>query len=101
MQADAAAGRGSGVHRVPGDSALELTVVHPEAALHPGGHRLVQSAVFLSLECGYLGRVGLHSLPQADRFYLRCGMTDLGQDSGCESLRYWEMTPDQAENFVK
>ena len=60
------------------------------------GTALVRAAVQLSLETGYLGRIGLHSLPQADKFYRRLGMTDLGTDEAYERLRYFEMTPLQA-----
>lgn len=42
---------------------------------------------------------GLHSLPQANGFYANtCGMTDLGP--GYDNLRYFEMTPEQAQVFI-
>ncbi len=44
---------------------------------------------------------GLHSLPQANGFYANtCGMTDLGPDPGYDNLRYFEMTPEQAQVFI-
>lgn len=66
------------------------------------GTALLSAAVALSDEEGFKGRVGLHSLPQADAFYrTRCGMTDLGPDSGyAGQLRYFEMTADQARAFL-
>ena len=48
------------------------------------------------------GRIGLHSLPQANDFYANtCGMTDLGADRDYNGgLRYFEMTPEQAQAFI-
>ncbi len=48
------------------------------------------------------GRIGLHSLPQANSFYAYvCGMTDLGQDATYENLRYFELEPERARNFIE
>lgn len=66
------------------------------------GTALLSAAVALSVEEDFRGRIGLHSLPQADRFYRdRCNMIDLGPDSGVQGLRYFEMTPEQARIFLK
>lgn len=73
----------------------------------PGRYRgvgsiLIRTAIECSLQEEFKGRIGLHSLPQADQFYRdSCGMTDLGPDSGYQDLRYFEMTPEQAQEFVK
>ena len=66
------------------------------------GTALVTAAVALSEEEGFKGRMGLHSLPQADAFYReRCGMHDLGPDASYPGgLRYFEMTPDQASRLL-
>lgn len=65
------------------------------------GSVLIGAAITLSEALGFRGRIGLHSLPQADGFYEKtCGMTDLGADSGYQDLRYFEMTPDQARAFI-
>ncbi len=65
------------------------------------GTELILAAVELSITEGFKGRVGLHSLPQANRFYAnRCGMTDLGQDKTYENLRYFEITLEQAQVFI-
>ena len=62
----------------------------------------IRAAVALSEESEFHGRIGLHSLPQADGFYAgTCGMTDLGTDLDYEGLSYFEMTPEQAQAFVK
>jgi hypothetical protein len=61
------------------------------------GPLMMATAASLSLEEGFHGRVGLHSLPQAESFYRdKCGMTDLGIDAHKENLVYFEMTNDQA-----
>ena len=64
------------------------------------GGVFVDTAIQLSLDSGFRGRVGLHSLPQAVGFYrLACGMTALGVDSAHESLMYFEMTAQVAAAF--
>jgi len=65
------------------------------------GKIFLAAAIQLSIDNGFKGRIGLHSLPQADAFYTGCGMTDLGRDPspGMQQLRYYEMTPEQAQAF--
>lgn len=65
------------------------------------GSALITAAVALSDEEGFKGRLGLHSLPQADAFYRKIGMTDLGQDPAYQNLRYFEMTVEQARAFLE
>jgi hypothetical protein len=66
------------------------------------GSILVAAAIHLSTEEEFQGRIGLHSLPQADEWYrMSCGMTDLGPDPSAQNLRYFEMTPQQALEFLK
>lgn len=60
------------------------------------GTVLIRAAIQLCLESGSQGRLGLHSLPQADNFYRRLGMTDSGRDSDYDDLRYIELTALQA-----
>jgi hypothetical protein len=61
---------------------------------------MIAAAVELSWELGYKGRIGLHSLTDAEFFYKKtCGMTELGRDSAHEDLMYFEMTEKQAEAF--
>jgi hypothetical protein len=64
------------------------------------GWQLLELAVRLSEGLDFRGRIGLHALPQAEGFYKRCGMTDLGKDRRCENLRYFEMTEEQANAFL-
>ena len=66
------------------------------------GTTLLSAAVALAFDEGFKGRIGLHSLPQADSFYRgHCGMTDLGPDPAYQDLRYFEMTAEQAQTFLK
>lgn len=64
------------------------------------GSLLLRAAIELSREEGFKGRLGLHSLPQSNSWYNKCGMTDLGIDAGYHNLRYFEMTPEQADAFI-
>lgn len=74
----------------------------PEPLYGGVGKIFLAAAIQISIDNGFKGRIGLHSLPQDDAFYTGCGMTDLGQDSspGAQNLRYFEMTPDQAHVFI-
>ena len=66
------------------------------------GKVLLRVAVELSVAQEFKGRIGLHSLPQADAFYERCGMTSLGPDPRYHGrLTYFEMTPAQAARFCQ
>jgi len=64
------------------------------------GSILIRAAIELSKLEGFCGRIGLHSLPQSNDFYAKAGMIDLGVDVNYQNLRYFEMTPEQADEFV-
>ena len=65
------------------------------------GSILIRAAIALSEDLEFHGRIGLHSLPQANSFYAKtCGMTDLGADPSYQNLHYFEMTPERARDFV-
>jgi hypothetical protein len=65
------------------------------------GAILLATAVSLSIEQEFNGRIGLHSLPQSEEWYRDfCGMADLGIDEEYQRLRYFEMTADQAARFL-
>lgn len=65
------------------------------------GSRLIEAAVLKSKEEDCKGRLGLHSLPMTDSFYINtCRMTPVGRDPGKQNLLWLEYTPDQAENFL-
>ena len=64
------------------------------------GTIMIRAAIEVSRDQEFRGRIGLHSLPSAERFYAEaCGMTDLGLDGTYEGLRYFEMTSVQADAF--
>jgi hypothetical protein len=66
------------------------------------GSVFITAAIRLSRANGYEGRIGLHSLPQAEEFYRRkCGMTYMGIDADYEGLPYFEMTPSQVEAYER
>ena len=64
------------------------------------GSILLEAAVRASLNESFGGRVGLHSLPQADGFYAGCGMTLLGTEHRNGPLNYFEFTRDAAAKFI-
>lgn len=51
---------------------------------------LLNFARFRSLDLGYEGRVALHALPGAERFYDSRNMMNFGADSDKEDLIYFE-----------
>lgn len=64
------------------------------------GRIFIAAAIQTSTDVGYKGRIGLHSLPAAERFYEeKCGLTRLGSDSSHQNLTYYEMTETQADAF--
>lgn len=67
------------------------------------GLNFFAAAIGLSLEVGYEGRVGLHSLPNplTERFYEKtCKMTPVFRDPQMQDLQYFEMTSAQAQAFL-
>lgn len=70
------------------------------------GRVLMTTAITLSRDLGYDGRIGLHSLPQTNSFYENtCGMLPLGEDTfnsphGSYTLSYYEMTPAAANDYI-
>ena len=83
---------------------LELggeTTNQPNTSLPRVAPQLVEMGIRWSHQLGFKGRIGLHSLPQAEAFYrVRCRMTDLGLDTGCYNLCYFEMTEAQSNTFL-
>lgn len=65
------------------------------------GKIMLGVAVSLSLDEGWDGRTGLHSLVQAEGFYKRIGMSDLGIDPSHERLRYFEFSSSSARKFLE
>jgi hypothetical protein len=64
------------------------------------GTILMAEAVRISIEESLEGRVGLHSLPQAEAFYVKCGMTRVGIDSDYYDLTYFEFSGRDGMNWL-
>ena len=63
---------------------------------------MVAVAIKLSIKQGFNGRVGLHSLPEAEGFYSNfCAMSSLGADKNYDNLPYFEFTAKQAKSFLE
>jgi hypothetical protein len=78
-----------------------LPSIVPEPRYAHVGSVLLATAITVSREEEYKGRIGLHSLPQSEGWYLKaCGMTLVGQDHQYQNLKYFEMTPEQASKFI-
>ena len=64
------------------------------------GRILIATAISLSIESGFHGRLGLHSLPQSESWYRDVArFTDLGLDAP-KRMHYFEATMDQARAFL-
>ena len=61
------------------------------------GSTLLSFAKQRSREIGYEGRVGLHALPKAKKFYQKKGMINFGVDTDKEDLVYFEWLKDSEE----
>ena len=64
------------------------------------GPVLLRFAVEQSLAEGHNGRIGLHALDQAVRFYQSIGMASLGADPTKEHLTYFEFSEASAQRFL-
>ena len=63
------------------------------------GRVLIATAIHLSIEQGFGGRIGLHSLSTSQSWYRdTLGLTDCGYD-GAKNMHYFEMTDQQAQAF--
>ncbi|WP_316872139.1 GNAT family N-acetyltransferase [Ralstonia mannitolilytica] len=61
---------------------------------------MLHAAIQLSLDAEFKGRIGLHSLPKAEGFYERQGFHCLGVDPAKENLKYYELSPQAASEFI-
>jgi hypothetical protein len=65
------------------------------------GPVLMRTAVQLSYDEGFHGRIGLHALPQSEEFYRDdCEMHGCGPDASVDDLPYYEMTREIAARFT-
>jgi hypothetical protein len=65
------------------------------------GNLLIAEAVDVSLSRGLNGRIGLHSLPQAEPFYRdKCRFAEFGPDANENGLVYFEYSEQQARSHL-
>ena len=64
------------------------------------GTRLMEAAVYLSINEGFDGRLGLHSLSKAEDFYRKHKMTELQKDPKKQNMIWFEFTPEQSRKFI-
>jgi hypothetical protein len=83
-----------------------LKLLEPNPRYGGVGSKLIRAAVDLSLEEGYKGRIGLHSLPgnnkgEPEWFYRStCKMESIEAERDGEGLPYFELTPEKATEFL-
>jgi len=77
---------------------LRALIGHPRYA--GVGFVFLHAAIQMSIDNGFKGRIGLHSLPQAEAFYEKHGFLCLGADPEKEGLKYYELTPQAAHEFI-
>jgi hypothetical protein len=64
------------------------------------GTSLFTLALSQSFDFEYKGRIGLHSLPDAEPFYRKLGMDDFGYDPSYHNLRYFELSKNVASKII-
>lgn len=65
------------------------------------GVALLIEAIIISIEMGFDGRTGLHSLPQAEAFYQdKCRMSRIGPDPNYYDLVYFEHSAISARTWL-
>jgi hypothetical protein len=65
------------------------------------GSVLLGFAINLSVELEYKGRIGLHSLPNAELFYQKLGMKSFGSDPEYKGLKYFELSANAAQEIIQ
>ncbi len=63
------------------------------------GRALLATAISMSIELEFKGRIGLHSLPESESWYNYLGLTNCGLDA-TKRMLYFEMTEAQARSFL-
>ena len=64
------------------------------------GIALITHAIDVSMNEGMNGCIGLHSLPQAEKFYAKkCRMNDFGIDKA-KNMKYFEMSDENVANWL-
>lgn len=75
-----------------------MNVLQAKPVYKDVGSELMRMAVKESLDRGFGGRVGLHSLPRAETFYDGIGMTRMAPDPDKGGLVYFEFAEDSAKS---
>ncbi len=89
------------VETAPWNIKLLMKALGREPQYAPIGSVLIRAAVRKSIEEGVKGRLGLHSLPSSERFYLHaCGMKGVERDPAKQNLLWCEFTPEGADKFL-
>ncbi|BAN34111.1 hypothetical protein SCD_n00262 [Sulfuricella denitrificans skB26] len=65
------------------------------------GTILMRAAIETSIDIGFKGRIGLHSLPQSEEFYENCGLDFQGIDASVGNLKYFELSQKAATEFLR
>lgn len=65
------------------------------------GTILMRAAIENSVDIGFKGRIGLHSLPQSEVFYEDFGFDCQGIDASMQYLKYYELSQKAASKFIK
>ncbi len=63
------------------------------------GRLLFRQALVQSIQAGFVGRIGLHALPQAESFYVALGAKRVSFDK-TKRLPYYELGSDQAKELL-
>jgi Acetyltransferase (GNAT) domain len=64
------------------------------------GTALLMFAIKRSFDLEYKGRVGLHALPLAEKFYKKIGLVDFGADAEKQGLSYFELSVNEALKII-
>lgn len=64
------------------------------------GTTLITFAVAFSIDLGFEGRIGLHSVKKAEKFYQKLDFVNLGNDINYKNFHYLELSSDNAELLV-
>lgn len=64
------------------------------------GRALLSTAIFLSFDYDFEGKVALHSLPHSRGFYERYGLTTPNGEPGDGELAYYELSSDRAAELA-
>lgn len=101
-------------HRSKANAALEVVYVeylstapwNRETIKNPPSFRavgtvLIAQAIGASIDQGFKGRLGLHSLPMAHDWYVKLGFKNYGSDEDAKGLDYFELDEESAKKILE